>query len=238
MIRLERLLPLDLRRRRALRRVPPGPLRDYLAVPFPPRRADLRRVGFLALDLETTGLDPAKDEIVSAGWVALEADAIHLSSARQALVAPAQAMPEASAVLHGITDDAAARGAPLRDVLVELLAALAGRVLVAHNAPFELAMMDAACTRLLGGRFLAPAVDTMALARGWLESRGAPPFDSSAPSLRLDAVRRRHNLPRYRAHDALSDALAAAELFLAQVAERDRGDRGGALRLAAVLARV
>ena len=235
MIRLDRLLPLDVRRRAALRRAPPGPLRDYLAIPFPPRRSDLRRARFLALDLETTGLDPARDEIVSAAWVALEWDAIHLATAHHELVAPERAMPEASAVLHGITDDAAARGAPLRDVLVELLAALAGRVLVAHNAPFELAMVDAACMRLLGGRFVAPAVDTMDLARGWLESRGAPALPGAA-SLRLAAVRRRHNLPRYRAHDALSDAVAAAELFLAQVAERER-EGGREIPLGNVLAR-
>ncbi len=39
-------------------------------------------------------------------------------------------------------------------------------------------------------------------------------------SLRLDASRRRYRLPRYSAHHALTDALATAELFLAQVGYR------------------
>ncbi len=209
-------------------------MRDYLAFPFPPRGADVRDVGFLAVDLETTGLDPERDAIVSAGWVALDARAIDLASARRRLVATERSMPEESAIIHRIGDDAAARGAPPGLVLSELLAALAGRVFVAHNAAFDLAMLDAACRDVFGGRFISPAVDTMALARGWLESRGNPIPRSRAPSLRLDAVRRRHNLPRYRAHDALSDALAAAELFLAQVAEREPGS--GPLRLREVLA--
>jgi DNA polymerase III subunit epsilon len=216
------LLPgLDRRRRRLLRRAPPGPLRQFLEVPFPPRASDCRRVSFVAIDLETTGLDPAADEIVSVGWVCLSGERIDLSTARQRLCLPSRAVPEETAILHRITDDVAARGAPPREVLAEVLSVLQGKVLVAHNASFELDFLGAACARVLGGRFLAPAVDTLALAARWLESRDVA---IGPRELRLDALRRRHNLPRYRAHDASSDALAAAELFLAQLAERD-GER-------------
>ncbi len=231
---LDRILPLEMRRLRALRGAQ-GPLREYLSVPFPRRDADVARVRFLAVDLETTGLDPERDAIVSAGWVKLDAMGIDLSTARHRLVATERPMPEASAIIHRIGDDAAAQGDLPRAVLAELLGALAGRVLVAHNAPFDLAMLGAACARIFGGRFVAPAVDTMALARRWLESHGAWHPPHGAPSLRLDAVRRRHNLPRYRAHDALSDALAAGELFLAQLAERERAN-GRGIPLRSVLA--
>jgi DNA polymerase-3 subunit epsilon len=217
----DRLFGLEGRRRRLLRRAPPGPLRDYLAVPFPLRSADCRDVRFLAVDLETTGLDTARDAIVAIGRVELDGRAVDLSTARHLLVAPGRAMPEPSAVVHRIGDDAAASGAPLADAIADLLAALAGKVLVAHNAAFELAAIDAACARAFGGRFAAPAVDTLGLARAALERPDAGPPQPA--QLRLDALRRRYNLPRYRAHNALSDALAAAELLLAQLAERDRG---------------
>jgi len=221
------LLPgLDRRRRRLLRRAPPGPLREFLEVPFPAGGSDCRRVGFVALDLETTGLDPASDEILSAGWVCLSGERIDLATAGHRMVLPARAVPEESAVLHRITDDAAARGAPPREVLAEVLSVLAGRVLVAHHASFELGMLGAACARVLGGRFLVPAVDTLDLGARWLRRRD-PVIEPRA--LRLDALRRRHNLPRYRAHNALSDALAAAELFLAQLAQLD-GARAVPLR--------
>jgi DNA polymerase III subunit epsilon len=219
---LELLLGLERGRRWQLRRAPPGPLRDFLSVPFPPRASDCRRVGFLAVDLETTGLDPATDEIVSVGWVGLSGEQIDLSTAGHRLVLPTRAVPEQSAVLHAITDDVAARGAPPRVVLAELLSVLAGKVLVAHNVSFELEFLRAACARAFGGRFLSPAVDTLALAVRAL--RRQPPAVERR-ELRLDALRRRHNLPRYRAHDALSDALAAAELFLAQLAQLG-GERG------------
>ncbi len=226
---LARLLGLDWRRRRLLRRTPPGPLRDQLSVPFPPPGRDCREVRFLAVDLETTGLDAAADEILSVGWVALEGGRIDLGTAGHRLVAATRAVAP-TAPLHRITDDVAASGAPPAEVLTELLRLLAGRVLVAHNAAFELQFLDAACRRAFGGPLLVPAVDTLALAVGWLERRIPR---ERRPDLRLDAVRRRHNLPRYRAHDALADAVAAAELFLAQLAKRERA--GGALPLRAVL---
>jgi DNA polymerase-3 subunit epsilon len=157
---------------------------------------------------------------VSVGWVALTGERIDLATAAHRLVVPTRPVPEESAVLHAITDDAAAGGAPPPVVLAELLSALAGKVLVAHNASFELSFLRAACARAFGGRFLSPAVDTLGLGFRWLQ-RQNPAF---APrELRLDALRRRHNLPRYRAHDALVDAVAAAELFLAELAHLDGG---------------
>jgi len=63
-------------------------------------------------------------------------------------------------------------------------------------------------------------VDTQVLARRTFERRQIP-FKGS--DLRLHSLGDRYNLPRYGAHNALSDALAAAELFLAQAAHRDSG---------------
>lgn len=220
----------DGRRRRLLARAPPGPLRDYLAAPYPPPATRCRDARFLALDLETTGLDPSTDEILSAGWVCLEGLRIDLSTARHRLLRPTQPVPAGSAVIHGITDDRAATGGAPRAVLTELLGALGGRVLLAHHAAVERAFLDAACRDHLGGGILVPAVDTLALGRRALLAGGER---TARASLRLDALRRRHHLPRYRAHDALSDALAAAELFLALLSRRSPD---GALTLRQVLA--
>ena len=46
---------------------------------------------------------------------------------------------------------------------------------------------------------------------------------------RLAAARRRYNLPDYQQHDALSDALAAGELFLAQLTRMTPAPRLGSL---------
>lgn len=215
------LLSLEGRRRRANQRAPQGPLRDFLAVPFPARNDDCHEVPFVAVDLETTGLDARRDEIVAVGLVQFTATQIDLGSARHWLVSPKRAIPEASAVIHCITDDQAAVGESLEDVLAEVLPRLAGRVLVAHHARLELQFLKAACARVYGEKFLIPAVDTQALALRRLERWNQA---YKAKDLRLGALRNRYNLPRYRAHNALSDALAAAELFLAQLAECESGN--------------
>jgi len=58
-------LTLNLRRRRVLRRPPAEPMRDYLETPLPKPSADYRDLALLAVDLETTGLDPKRDHILS-----------------------------------------------------------------------------------------------------------------------------------------------------------------------------
>lgn len=206
------------RRRRQAAKLPPGPLHDYLASALPAAGEDCARAGFLSLDLETTGLDPRKDEILSMGWVALEGPRIDLSTAAHRLVRPSREIPEATAVIHRITDDAAASGEPLEAVLAELLGALRGRILLAHHARIELGFLDAACRRVYGQGLRVPCVDTLRLAKERFERKGMAIREGE---LRLDALRARYKLPRYRAHDALSDALATAELFLAELAEID-----------------
>jgi len=86
----------------------------------------------------------------------------------------------------------------------------------------EREFLDRACRRLYGAGFLVPAADTEALIRRWLEQRNQP---FSGPELRLHALRERYGLPRYKAHNALTDALATAELFLAFVAKANPGSR-------------
>ena len=98
----------------------------------------------------------------------------------------------------------------------ELRAALHGRVLVAHHAPIEIGFLDHAFGEGQADQPPLHVVDTMTLQRRLLVRRhGEPP----PGALRLDAARRRFGLPRYSAHRAATDAIATAELLLAQVAE-------------------
>ncbi|NVZ09596.1 3'-5' exonuclease [Allochromatium humboldtianum] len=212
----------DWRRRWRHRRTPPGPLRDYLDQPLPSPRADYREVDYLAIDLETTGLDQRQDLILSVGYVVLHGPEIDLSTARHHLVRIDRSIPEASAVIHQITDDQAATGRELEDVLGETLAALAGRVMIAHHASIEQGFLSNACKRCWGQALPLRIVDTQTLAHRTLERRQIP---FKASDLRLHALTSRYNLPRHGAHNALSDALSAAELFLAQAAYRDDGRR-------------
>lgn len=203
------------RRRRLCARLPEGPLRRLLAAPLPEPTRDVREVAFLALDLETNGLNPWRDHVLSLGFVPLTGAQIDLAGATHLLVRSDQGVAD-SALLHGLTDDALLGGLELAEALPQLLEALRGRVLLAHHAAIETRFLSAARRRLYGAPLVCPVVDTLRL-QVRLEARaGRTPRDDE---LRLGAARARFGLPRYRAHDALADALACAELFLAQASE-------------------
>jgi len=210
----------EARRRRLLKKAPAGPLRDYLAQPFPKPSSDYREVDYLAIDLETTGLDAKSDHILSVGYVIVHGNHIDLSSASHRLVHTAHAIPEASAVIHQITDDQAAEGEALKTVLIDLLKDMAGKVMIAHHATIEQGFLSNACKRIFGGGLLVPIVDTQTVSLRTFQRRQ---ITYKGSDLRLHALGDRFNLPRYGAHNALSDALAAAELFLAQAAYKDSG---------------
>lgn len=211
------LFSLEERRNWWTRKMPACPLRDFYEVPFPDRDLEWRQVDYLALDFETTGLEAGRDQLLSVGFTTLKGDSLLLRDATHILIRPTIDIPEASAVVHGILDDRAAGAKPLEEVLPQILQALSGKALLAHHAAIEYEFLDHACRNLYGYPFVCPVVDTLAL-----EVRQFRLRDQAIRSgdLRLANTRRRYGLPRYPAHNALTDALSAGELFLAQAAYR------------------
>jgi len=166
----------------------------------------------LVLDMETTGLLPRRHRILSLGWVLIDDGVIRLDSARHLLIRPDQPLEATNAAIHGITDQMAATGCSLEEGLSALLPDLAGRILVGHHVAFEQAFLNRACRHLWDTPLLTPVIDTLALGIGDYRRRGRTPKHGE---LTLSALRQGFGLPRYRAHHALSDALATAELLLA-----------------------
>ena len=204
------------RRAALVDRVPEGILRDYLSAPLPSPTTPVAQLRLLAVDLETTGLQPGRDSVVAVGFVPVQGGRVQLAGARQFVVRPPGDVGQ-SARFHGLTDDVVAAGSALEGVLAEVLGALRGCVLLAHHADLEVGFLSAACEQLLGGPLPCAVVDTMALEERLTRHRW--PEEPPPGSMRLGAARGRRGLPRYRAHDALTDAVACAELYLAQVAE-------------------
>ena len=211
--------PPDQRRAKALRSARPGPLRGYLEAPLPNLRTPLSDLRLLAVDIETTGLDPRHDRVLSIGWVPVDGARVVLAGAGRVVVGGATGTGGVgqSATVHGLTDDRLAQGLPLEDAVGRLLSVLAGRALLAHFAAIETGFLSAVCRRTWGAGMPCVVVDTFELERRALDvSWGSEP---SSGALRLWTARERRGLPVYRAHEALTDALACAELYLAQSAE-------------------
>ncbi|NOU48998.1 3'-5' exonuclease [Pseudoalteromonas sp. JBTF-M23] len=194
-------------------------LKNFYQQGVPDPFASLESTDFVALDFETTGLDPAKDDIVSVGVVPFDLKRIRCAQAKHWLVKPNCMLSEESVILHRITHSQIAMAPDLSDVLDEILSALRGKIIVVHYQFVEKKFFHAALMSRLGEGIEFPVIDTMVIEkraidkhRSWLDWICRKPI----PSIRLADCRKRYGLPYYQPHHALSDALATAELLQAQ----------------------
>lgn len=172
----------------------PGRIRRRDEVPAP--------AGYAVFDCETTGIDPARDEIVS--FALLRLNAAGAEFARSVYrVRPSQPIPAEATAVHGISDRDVAGAPRFADLAPELLRLLEGAVFVAHNASFDLAMIQHELAAA-GCAYNPPAVACTLEAFRLLEPL--------APAHNLEELCRAHRI-ELTAHDALGDALATAELL-------------------------
>ncbi|TGG92102.1 3'-5' exonuclease [Natronospirillum operosum] len=184
----------------------------------------LEQVPFTALDLETTGIDPEQNSILSIGLVPFSLARIRWGESRQWLVQPETTLSAESVQIHQITHADLAAAPPMSQVLPELLTTLRGQVVVVHYRAIERLFLYHAAQRCYGAGLEFPVVDTMELEARVYRKR-VPGFMSrflghQPKSIRLADARSRFNLPFYPPHHATVDALASAELLQAQVAWR------------------
>lgn len=166
-----------------------------------------RAARFAVVDLETTGLDIARDEVVSAG-AAFVQDGRLRSHTFYEVARPRRSICEAAMRVHALTATELESAPPFAEVLVRFRAEIAGSVLVAHAAWVERGFLNRAL-RPYGERLPDRLVDTAALARalGLVQSQSG-----REPS--LEGLARRLDLPVHTPHHALGDAVTTAQVFL------------------------
>jgi len=208
------LFGLETQRKRLLKKAPEGALKEFLSVPFPDPAQPINQTSILAVDFETTGLDLKKDKILSVGFIGIENNEILLSSTYHGVIHSKESLTEENVVIHQITDSAREQGDSLETVIADLLNALAGKVMLVHYARIEKSFLECACNKLYGLAPVFPMIDTLAIAKSRLDRQ---PGAYKPSELRLSNLREWHALPAHNAHNALNDALATAELLLAEV---------------------
>lgn len=162
------------------------------------------RVGYAVVDLETTGLSPTTDSIIEIGLVLTDPRGAPERS-WSTLIDPGAGAPVGPTYIHGLVAEDLIGAPSLDDVGDLLVSELAGRVVVAHNARFDLGFL----TQALGLRGLlqrgarVPRVCTMEWSRHFM----------ATPSRRLTACCRAAGVAIDQHHSALDDALAAAGLL-------------------------
>src|SRR5438046_3278660 len=164
----------------------------------------------LVLDTETTGLDP------KGGHRVIEIAAVELNDRRQTgrhlhfYLNPEREIDTAAAEVHGMTWDDLKHRPRFADVAGEFITFAQGAEWVIHNAPFDVAFLDAEFERAglpICAGIYASLVDTLSLAR------------ESFPGKRnnLDALCERFAISNAHRtlHGALLDAQLLAEVYLA-----------------------
>ncbi len=164
----------------------------------------LADVTFVVVDLETTGGSPAAAAITEVGAVKVRGGVV--LGEFGTLVNPRMPIPPFIRVLTGITDAMVAAAPGTDTVIPSFLEFARGSVLVAHNAPFDVGFLRAACAR---EGFDWPAfttVDTARLARRVLSR-------DEAPNCKLGTLARLFRTDTTPNHRALDDARATVDVL-------------------------
>jgi DNA polymerase III subunit epsilon len=166
----------------------------------------------VAIDCETTGLDPRRDDIVTVAAVHIRGARILAASRFEAMVKPAAKMNVEAIKVHRLREGDVAGGRTMEEVLPELLRFIGSRPLVGYYLEFDVAMIDKHARRLLGIELPNRRIEVSGL---YYERkyRDAPP--SVQADLSFAAILADLGLPLLDQHDAFSDALMTAMMYVA-----------------------
>ncbi|WP_040208396.1 ATP-dependent DNA helicase DinG [Neobacillus jeddahensis] len=159
---------------------------------------------FVVIDLETTGNIPKKgDRIIQFAAVVIENGKI--TEEFSSLINPQKPIPVFIEELTGINDDMV-KDAPLFcDISEKVKALLDGAYFVAHNVLFDLSFLQEELLQAGCEGFYGSVLDTVEMARI---------LYPTADGYKLSDLAEKENLQHDRPHQADSDALVTAELFL------------------------
>lgn len=180
------------------------------------RRA-LGETRFVAVDVETTGLDPRRDRLLAIGATAVEDGRLVPGAGLSEVLRNEAGSTRENILIHGLGPDAQARGAPRELALMAFLEFAGKDPLVAFHAAFDRAVLDRAARETLGVRTLNPWLDLASLAPALFP-------EARLRQAGLDEWLGYFGLRAHARHRALYDAAAAGELFLILLARaRARG---------------
>lgn len=166
------------------------------------------RQRFVALDLETTGLDPRRDAVVSLAMIPFVGGVP--AAGYVTLVDPGRPIPPESTAVHGLTDGMVRAAPPIDRVLLEVDALLATDVIVGYNVGFDLAILGRERRARRLHRVGNPVLDTRLLASG---------LHPEWRDFTLEHIAARLGVAIVARHTAEGDALTAGHILLGLLPE-------------------
>ena len=163
---------------------------------------------FTAIDIETTGLSFANDQIIDLGAVRYR-DGRPVARFDQ-LVNPGHEIDPFITHLTGITNEMLEYAPPIKEALPEFLAFIGSDILLGHNVHFDINFIYDSCANLGFGALRNDFIDTLRIARNL--------YKDTPHS--LDCMIHRLGMPPRSKHRAAEDAELAAELYLRMITEK------------------
>ena len=161
----------------------------------------------IALDTETTGLNPSEGHrIVEIGCVELDEN-IPTGKVWHAYINPERTMPEAAFAVHGLSEEFLLKKPVFKDIVKDFMGFINGAELVIHNAKFDIGFLNSELKKADQPSIdIKNTIDTVQLARDKIPGAAAS----------LDALCKRFDidLSIREKHGALLDAKLLAEVYL------------------------
>lgn len=169
--------------------------------------ARLDDLTYVVFDTETTGLLPERgDELVQIAAVRIVNGRAVQGETFETLVNPGRPIPPTASAIHRVTDAMVANAPGVLDVVKRFHRFAENAVLVAHNAPFDMAFLYRR-EKALGIQFDNPLLDTVLLSAIVFGRQEMHTLDALVDRLAI-------SLPESARHTAMGDAVATAEAFL------------------------
>lgn len=170
---------------------------------FKGRRATVIPDVFVAIDIETTGLNPTCDEIIEVSAVRYRNG--HEVEAYETFVKPTRPLGVFITLFNGITNDMVADAPAVGEIMPPLRAFIGDSVLLGHNVHFDINFLYDAIERAGAPHLTNDFIDTMGLLR---RIKGTEAPGSLAAAAQAYSI----SVPGH--HRAGWDSRCAAELFL------------------------
>ncbi|MET0528519.1 MAG: 3'-5' exonuclease [Microvirga sp.] len=178
----------------------------------------------IALDCETTGLNPRIDEVIAVAAIVIRGNRIVTNGAYRAIIRADRIPTSESIKVHRLRARDVAEGRPMHEVLPELLRFIGGRPIVGYYVNFDVRMLDKYVLRYIEAKLPNRRIEVSEFYYA-LKYGGAPP--GAVLDLRFQSILSDLGIPSLAQHDAFNDALMTAMMYVQLRDMRKRGARIG-----------
>jgi DNA polymerase-3 subunit epsilon len=178
---------------------------------------------FVVIDLETSGLDVARDKVLSFGGIKVINGSVEVAQSMEMVFRQSlNTLPQnnESIKVHGLLKRDTEKGREKGKGVEEVLEFIGKDILVGHHVDFDYLMLQKVMEKYLGKKLSNPRLDTAALAARI--EHGAFGKNYTNGDYTLDKLCERYRIEPFDRHTAAGDAFITAQLLTKLLSIADR----------------